>query len=77
MSQERVVLVTGVSSGIGRAIAGLLSLNGFRVFGTAREKVEAKGPLEEVELVTLDVRDTDSIASCVGKVLDRAGRIDA
>ena len=77
MSQEKVVLVTGVSSGIGRAIAGLLSRSGFRVFGTARGKVEAKGPSEEVELVTLDVRDGDSIASCVGTVLDRAGRIDA
>lgn len=77
MSQEKVALITGVSSGIGRAIAGLLSQRGFRVFGTARGKVEPKGPLEEVELVSLEVRNADSIASCVGTVLSRAGRIDA
>src|SRR5215472_9918919 len=77
MSQEKVAVITGVSSGIGRAIAGLLSQIGFRVFGTARGKVEPKGPLEEVELVSLDVRDDDSVRSCVRTVVDRAGRIDA
>ena len=77
MSQEKVAVITGVSSGIGRAIAGLLSQIGFRVFGTARAKVEPKGPLEEVGLVSLDVRDDDSVRSCVRTVVDRAGRIDA
>jgi NAD(P)-dependent dehydrogenase (short-subunit alcohol dehydrogenase family) len=77
MSQEKVALITGVSSGIGRAIAGLLSQRGFRVFGTARGKLEPKGPLEAVELISLDVRDDDSVRSCVRTVVDRAGRIDA
>src|ERR1700758_2708527 len=77
MSQEKVALITGVSSGIGRAIAGLLSQRGFRVFGTARGKVELKGPLEAVELISLDVCDDDSVRSCVRSVVDRAGRIDA
>jgi len=77
MSQEKVALITGVSSGIGRAIAGLLSQRGFRVFGTARGKLEPKGPLEAVELVSLDVRDDNSVRSCVRTVVDRAGRIDA
>jgi NAD(P)-dependent dehydrogenase (short-subunit alcohol dehydrogenase family) len=31
MSREQVVMVTGVSSGIGRATAGLLAREGFRV----------------------------------------------
>src|SRR5215472_17175822 len=77
MSQEKVAVITGVSSGIGRAIFGLLSQIGFRVFGTARGKVEPKGPLEEVDLILLDVRDDDSVRSCVRTVVDRAGRIDA
>jgi NAD(P)-dependent dehydrogenase (short-subunit alcohol dehydrogenase family) len=76
MSQEKVVLVTGVSSGIGRAIAGLIPRHGFRVFGTARN-AGPKRPLEEVELIQVDVRDEDSVRSCVQTVLDRAGRIDA
>src|SRR5215469_12347627 len=77
MSQEKVAVITGVSSGIGRAIAGLLSQIGFRVFGSARAIVEPKVPLEEVELLSLDVRDDDSVRSCVRTAVDRAGRIDA
>jgi len=65
MSQEKVALVTGVSSGIGRAIAGLLSRRGFRVFGTARGTGGAKRALENVELVHVDVRDEESVDSCV------------
>jgi len=56
MSQEKVALVTGVSSGIGRAIAGLLSRCGFRVFGTARGNEGAKRSLEDVGLDSNGVR---------------------
>src|SRR5258708_3965990 len=77
MSQEKVVLVTGVSSGIGRAIAGLIPRHGFRVFGTARGNAGPKRSLEEVEFIHVDVRDEESVRSCVRTVLDRAGRIDA
>jgi NAD(P)-dependent dehydrogenase (short-subunit alcohol dehydrogenase family) len=77
MSQQKVALVTGVSSGIGRAIAGLLSRHGFRVFGTARGTGGAKRALENVELVQVDVRDEESVHCCVRTVLDRTGRIDA
>ena len=77
MSQGKVVLITGVSSGIGRAIAGLLSRSGFRVSGTIRGNVEPRKTTEGVELVRLDVREGESVRSCVRTVLDRAGRIDA
>ena len=77
MSQEKVALVTGVSSGIGRAIAGVLARHGFRVFGTARGNGGAKRALENVELVHVDVRNEESVDSCVRTILDRAGRIDA
>src|SRR6266852_8020442 len=77
MNDKKVALVTGVSSGIGRATAALLSGRGFRVFGTMRKPSEINGPLEGVELVRLDVRDEESVRSCVRTVLDRAGRMDA
>jgi NAD(P)-dependent dehydrogenase (short-subunit alcohol dehydrogenase family) len=77
MSQGKVVLVTGVSSGIGKAVAGLLSRSGFRVFGTTRGNAEPRKAAEGVELVRLDVRDGESVRSCVRTVLDRAGRIEA
>jgi NAD(P)-dependent dehydrogenase (short-subunit alcohol dehydrogenase family) len=77
MSQEKVALVTGVSSGIGRAIAGLLPRSGFRVFGTARGNGVVKRGLEDVELVHVDVRDEKSVHSCVETVVEKAGRVDA
>jgi NAD(P)-dependent dehydrogenase (short-subunit alcohol dehydrogenase family) len=77
MSQEEVVLVTGVSSGIGRAIAALLAGQGFRVFGTMRNPSAANGPLHNVEMVKLDVRDDQSARACVRTVLDKVGQIDA
>ncbi len=77
MTREKVALVTGVSSGIGRATATLLSGRGFRVFGTMRRPSETNERLGDMELLRLDVRDEDSVRSCVGTVLDEAGRIDA
>lgn len=37
MSERRVVVITGASSGIGEASARLLAQNGFQVFGGARD----------------------------------------
>ncbi len=54
MSGKDVVIVTGVSSGIGRATAGLLAHEGFRVFGTLRDDAAADRSLPGIELVRLD-----------------------
>jgi NAD(P)-dependent dehydrogenase (short-subunit alcohol dehydrogenase family) len=75
MSEEKpLALVTGVSSGIGRAIAGDLAQAGYRVFGTVRSTSTALP--SGVERVVLDVRDQGSIDAAVTTVLDQAGRID-
>jgi NAD(P)-dependent dehydrogenase (short-subunit alcohol dehydrogenase family) len=71
---KKVALVTGVSSGIGRAIASALAAGGYRVFGSVR-KPTAEVP-SGVERVTLDVRDQASVDSAVAEIVQRAGRID-
>jgi NAD(P)-dependent dehydrogenase (short-subunit alcohol dehydrogenase family) len=72
---SRVVLITGTSSGIGRATAELLAARGHRVFGGVRATATTP-PLAGVELVPLDVRDEVSVKTCVETVRSRAGRID-
>jgi NAD(P)-dependent dehydrogenase (short-subunit alcohol dehydrogenase family) len=72
---SRVVLITGASSGIGRATAELLAARGHRVFGGVRAPATTR-PLGGVEFVPLDVRDDASVKACVEKVLSRAGQID-
>ena len=72
---RRVVLITGASSGIGRATAELLAARGHQVFGGVRTPATTP-PLAGVELVPLDVRDEVSVKACVEKMRSRAGRID-
>jgi NAD(P)-dependent dehydrogenase (short-subunit alcohol dehydrogenase family) len=77
MSANKIALVTGVSSGIGRAIANLLAAREFRVFGTTRKPAEADGRAANFEIIPLDVRDEESVHRAVRTVLDKAGQIDA
>lgn len=71
---EKVVLVTGASGGAGRHIAGTLAKHGFRVFGTSRNP--KNDTLDGFAMLPLDVTDDDSVANCVTRVIEQAGRID-
>ena len=57
---QRVVLVTGASSGIGKACAEHLQRGGYRVFGTQRQVQAAPGG-QGVEMVALCGRKTTTI----------------
>lgn len=71
-----VVLVTGASSGIGRACADLLARNGFTVYGGSRSTGE--GPTDAGwTSLSMDVRDDASVAGAVARVVADAGRLDA
>jgi NAD(P)-dependent dehydrogenase (short-subunit alcohol dehydrogenase family) len=74
-STTPVALITGVSSGIGAAIAVKLADNGFRVFGTSRAPQKI-APIPGVETLPLDVTDATSVRAAVAGVIDRAGHID-
>ncbi|HYD62112.1 MAG TPA: oxidoreductase [Noviherbaspirillum sp.] len=75
MSKSIVVVVTGVSSGIGRAAAEKFAKRGCQVFGTVRSIAKAS-PLPGVELVEMDVRDDASVQLGIQSIIARAKRID-
>src|SRR5512139_376193 len=75
MTDQRIILITGASTGIGRAIANRLAGSGFIVFGTSRRPGEYEQP-QGWDLVELDVRSDESVARCVQTVLEKERRID-
>ncbi|MBS1204751.1 MAG: 3-oxoacyl-[acyl-carrier protein] reductase [Proteobacteria bacterium] len=75
MSEHKVVLITGVSSGIGRAAALAFKARGCEVFGTVRD-INTASPLNGVVLTEMDVRDEDSVNLAIERVIAKAGRID-
>jgi short-subunit dehydrogenase len=81
--KEKVVFITGASSGIGRALAVELGRRGARLGLTARREAELLKVAEEVgraggEALALpcDVRDPDAIRAAAERVRERWGRVD-
>lgn len=73
--QQKVVLITGGSSGIGKSIGLYLQSKGLKVYGTTRNL--SKYPdFESFELLELEVTDSKSIELAVQHVVDKEGKLD-
>ncbi len=68
-----VIVVTGASGGLGRAVVGRFLDAGARVMAVGRKRVVEEG----VEPVVADLATVDGAREAVRQVLDKAGRIDA
>lgn len=76
MSNSKIIVViTGVSSGIGKATAEKLGELGYRVFGTVRNFKNSQ-TLPNVELIEMDVCNQESVEHAIHSIIEKAGRID-
>lgn len=82
--EKKVALVTGASSGIGKATAEYLMNKGFHVYGTSRK---AKKSCNEslsadqegkgfIDMIQMDVTDDRSVADAVEEIIAKEGRLD-
>jgi short-subunit dehydrogenase len=71
---NKVVLITGGSSGIGKSVGEFLHKKGFVVYGTSRNPERILNSV--FPLIALDVRDATSVYEAVAKVIAISGRID-
>lgn len=71
---SKVILITGGSSGIGKAIGEYLHQKGYTVFGTSRNPQKVTNSV--FPLLELDVRNVESIKNAVSEVIQKAGRLD-
>ena len=72
--QKSIALVTGASSGIGKATAERLASAGYRVYGTSRRG--AQTGQQSFETLALDVTRDDSVEAVVSELMRLEGRID-
>jgi len=83
MNDQKVVIVTGSSSGIGLESALLLARNGYNTYATMRspeKDTSIKTAVQKeglpIRVVQLDVTDDSSVKNAVDHIISEAGRID-
>jgi NADP-dependent 3-hydroxy acid dehydrogenase YdfG len=83
MTEQRVLLITGASTGIGAATARAAASVGWRVALSARSEDKLRALADEIGggdqalVVRCDVTDWDDQQRLVAQTLERFGRIDA
>lgn len=83
MNRQRVVLITGASSGIGKACAEHLHQRGYRVYGTSRrapkfpdELAASTDQLATFNMIPMDVTSEESVEQGVQWIMTHEGQID-
>ena len=70
----KVVLITGISSGFGKATAEILAAKGYSVYGISRKLTDDLS--NNIKVIQADVTDRVSVQRAVSIVIKNEGRID-
>lgn len=71
-----VILVSGASSGLGRAVAQKLAADGFCTYAGARSFASGAEPPSGCQGLPLDVLDETSVEQAISYIMDKEGRLD-
>ena len=69
---QKVIIITGASSGFGKEAAEMLASRGHKVYGISRRSTA----INNTESVALDVRDRDAISKAIADIIAQEGKID-
>ncbi len=69
---KKVIIITGASSGFGKATAKYLSDNGHTVYGICRREMKD----EKIHYISTDIRNSEEIRKRVGEIVEKEGKID-
>ena len=69
---NKVVLITGASSGFGHSTAKYLISKGYTVYGTSRKEMTDSS----IKMIRMDVCDKVSVNTAVDYIQEKEGRID-
>jgi len=80
---EKIVLITGTSTGVGLSLAVKLANLGHTVYATMRDLSKKDALLKEcsthktsLHIKQLDISDMDSVSQCVEEIIQETGKID-
>jgi short-subunit dehydrogenase len=69
----KVVFITGISSGFGKATSEYLAQNGFKVYGVSRKPIEHD---PKITVFNFDITDVSAIQSAINSIVEKEGWID-
>lgn len=73
--ENKIVLITGGSSGIGKAIGTYLVAKGYKVYGTTRS-LNKYPDFNAFQLLEMDVRDPAAVEKAITLLLQKENRLD-